>query len=73
MKIWLNDFFQNAAFPAIALAFACATINNGTPAFQASRLIDQRRMVKNPVSSFRFKAPEAERNAGAQISLQRGR
>jgi hypothetical protein len=28
MKIWLNEFLQNAAFPAVVLAFACAPINN---------------------------------------------
>jgi hypothetical protein len=32
MKIWLNEFLQNAAFPAIVLAFACSLINNEIPA-----------------------------------------
>ena len=26
MKIWLEEFLQNAAFPAVVLAFACAPI-----------------------------------------------
>jgi hypothetical protein len=28
MKIWFNEFLQNAAFPAVVLAFACSLMNN---------------------------------------------
>jgi hypothetical protein len=28
LKIWLNEFPQNAASPAAMLAFACAPVNN---------------------------------------------
>ena len=28
MKIWFNEFLQNAAFPAVVLAFACSPMNN---------------------------------------------
>jgi hypothetical protein len=31
MKIWFNELLQNAAFPAMVLAFACSLINNEIP------------------------------------------
>jgi hypothetical protein len=52
MKILLNEFLQNAAFPAVVLAFACAPINNKIPDLQASRFPEHHgiRMVKSPVA-----------------------
>jgi hypothetical protein len=47
MKIWLNELLENAAFPAIILAFACAPINNKLPDLRASRLTDQREGIAN--------------------------
>jgi hypothetical protein len=47
MKIWLNEFLENAAFPAVILAFACAPINNKIPDLRASRLTDQREVIAN--------------------------
>jgi hypothetical protein len=31
MKPWFDEFLQNAAFPAVVLAFACAPMNNQAP------------------------------------------
>jgi hypothetical protein len=31
MKPWFDEFLQNAAFPAVVLAFACAPMNNYAP------------------------------------------
>jgi hypothetical protein len=31
MKPWFDEFLQNAAFPAVVLAFACAPMNNHAP------------------------------------------
>jgi len=42
MKNWFNELLQNAAFPAVALAFACAPINFKDSDSAASRLIDNR-------------------------------
>src|SRR5262245_2821210 len=28
MKIWFDEFLQDAAFPAVVLAFACSSLNN---------------------------------------------
>jgi hypothetical protein len=42
MKIWLNEFLQNAAFPAVALAFACAPLNDKIPELQTSQFTDHR-------------------------------
>jgi hypothetical protein len=31
MKIWLSNLLQNAAFPTVVLAFACAPLNYPIP------------------------------------------
>jgi hypothetical protein len=31
MKPWFDELLQNAAFPAVVLAFACAPLNNHAP------------------------------------------
>jgi hypothetical protein len=47
MKIWLNEFLQNAAFPAIVLAFACSLINNETPGIhKESSAADHRQLAQ---------------------------
>jgi hypothetical protein len=40
MKTWFNELLQNAAFPAVVLAFACAPINFKASDSPSSRLID---------------------------------
>lgn len=37
MKIWINEFLQDAAFPAVVLALACAPINNKIPNLNSQR------------------------------------
>jgi hypothetical protein len=59
MKIWLNEFLENAAFPAVILAFACAPINNKIPDLRASRLTDQREVIANRGSRYQLHREEA--------------
>ncbi len=42
MKTWFNELLQNAAFPAVVLAFACAPINFKASDSPSSRQIDNR-------------------------------
>jgi hypothetical protein len=71
MKVWLNEFLQNAAFPAVVLAFACTTINNRIPDHQASRLIDRREAAKITNSPL-FNQAGNQTGVGAHSSLQTG-
>jgi hypothetical protein len=50
MKIWFNEFLQNAAFPAVVLAFACSPINNEIPDVRTGRSTDPRRAEKTRIS-----------------------
>jgi hypothetical protein len=50
MKIWFNEFLQNAAFPAVVLAFACSPINNEIPDVRTGRSTDPRRAEKTLIS-----------------------
>jgi hypothetical protein len=46
LKIWINEFLQNAAFPAVVLAFACAPINYEIADLQTGRFTDHVRAAK---------------------------
>jgi hypothetical protein len=46
MKIRFNDFLQNAAFPAVVLAFACSSISSEIPDVRTGRLTDHLRSAK---------------------------
>ena len=73
MKIWLNEFLQNAAFPAVVLAFACAPINDKIPDLQTSQFIDDHRgVVKNADSLYRFNEQGNKVRAGMQSYIQAG-
>jgi hypothetical protein len=51
MKTWLNEFLQNAAFPAVVLAFACSLINNETPDVRKdSSTANRRRLARTQIS-----------------------
>ena len=50
MGTWLNEFLQNAAFPAVVLAFACSPINNEIPDVRTGRSTDPRRAEKTLIS-----------------------
>jgi len=50
MKIWFNEFLQNAAFPAVVLAFACSPINNEIPDVRTGRSTDPRKAEKTLIS-----------------------
>jgi hypothetical protein len=39
-KIWFNELLQNAAFPAVVLAFACAPLNNEIADVRTGRFND---------------------------------
>lgn len=39
-KIWFNELLENAAFPAVVLAFACAPLNNETADVRTGRFND---------------------------------
>ena len=73
MNIWLNEFLQNAAFPAVVLAFACAPINDKIPDLQTSQFIDDHRgVVKNADSLYRFNEQGNKVRAGMQSYIQTG-
>jgi hypothetical protein len=72
MNIWLNEFLQNAAFPAVVLAFACAPINDKIPELQTSQFIDHRGVVKNADSLYRFNEQGNKVGADAQSYIQTG-
>jgi hypothetical protein len=46
LKIWFNEFAQNAAFPAAVLAFACAPVNNEIPDVRTGSFTDNVRAAK---------------------------
>ena len=50
MKIWFNEFLQNAAFPAVVLAFAYSLINNEIRDVRTGRSTDPRRAEKTLIS-----------------------
>jgi hypothetical protein len=56
LKIWFNEFLQNAAFPAAVLAFACAPINQEIVDVRTGSFTDNVRAAKartrhiNPIS-----------------------
>jgi hypothetical protein len=50
MKLWLNEFLQNAAFPAMVLAFASSLINNQIRDARAGRSTDDRKAVRTQLS-----------------------
>ena len=45
MKIWFNEFLQNAAFPAVVLAFACSLIKNEIPDVRMEGFTDHPRIA----------------------------
>src|SRR6516225_7870598 len=45
-KIWFDEFLQNAAFPAVVLAFACSSLNNEIADVRTGRPTDHRRAAK---------------------------
>jgi len=49
MKIWFNEFLQNAAFPAVVLAFACSPINNEIPDVRTGRFTEHRGAAKTQI------------------------
>jgi hypothetical protein len=49
MKIWFNEFLQNAAFPAVVLALACSPINNEIPDARTGRLADHPKVAKTQI------------------------
>ena len=50
MKLWLNEFLQNAAFPAMVLAFASSLINNQIRDARAAPSTEDRKAVRTQVS-----------------------
>jgi hypothetical protein len=46
LKIWINDFLQNAGFHAIVLAFACAPVKNEIVDVSTGRFTDHVRAAK---------------------------
>jgi hypothetical protein len=72
MKIWFNNFLQNAAFPAVVLAFACAPLNNKVPDLKASQLTDRRGVVNSAKLLYRSNEQGNKVGAGAQSYIQPG-
>jgi hypothetical protein len=53
MKIWFNKFLENAAFPAIVLAFACSLINHEiSDVRQDSSTADQRSRLAKTLTTY---------------------
>jgi len=46
LKIWINDFLQNAGFHAVVLAFACAPVKNEITDVSTGRFTDHVRAAK---------------------------
>ena len=46
LKIWINDFLQNAGFHAVVLAFACAPVKNEIADVSTGRFTDHIRAAK---------------------------
>jgi hypothetical protein len=46
LKIWINDFLQNAGFHAVVLAFACAPVKNEIADVSTGRFTDHVRAAK---------------------------
>ena len=72
MKIWLEEFLQNAAFPAVVLAFACAPINDRSQDLPAGSLTDERVVVDATDSFDRFNEPGNKVPVAWQAYLQPG-
>jgi hypothetical protein len=49
-KIWINEFLQNAAFPAVMLAFAYAPINNEIAGVRTGQFPDHIEVANPPRS-----------------------
>src|SRR4029077_15645019 len=50
MKLWFNEFLQNAAFPAMVLAFATSLTNMQIRDVRTGRSTDYRKAVRTQVS-----------------------
>jgi hypothetical protein len=50
MKCWFNEFLQNAAFPAMVLAFATSLINIQIRDARTGRSTDYRKAVRTQIS-----------------------
>ena len=71
LKIWINEFLQNAGFPVAVLALACAPEISGV---RTDRFTDQVRAVKPPFRHIEplnregwyqpTKSPAMKQNAG---------
>ena len=70
MKTWLEEFLQNAAFPAVVLAFACAPMNDRSQDLAASRITDHRGGVDVTDSFDRFNESGNKVRTGWQAYLQ---
>jgi hypothetical protein len=68
LKIWFNDFLQNAAFPAVVLAFACAPINNEIRGVRTGNFTDHIE-VANPRADSPYRSHEPESIVPADESL----
>ena len=63
MKCWFNEFLQNAAFPAMVLAFATSLINIQIRDLRTGRSPDYRKAVRTQVSYIDpMMAPAAEKS-----------